>query len=366
MNTIRDIFSRAFPNEHLIGDSFAGQPRPNYWIVYGTSGIPRWLIPQDPHIGLPVLKQWHPFQLLSMLKWKALLGTYRAGLLGRLPGIVPIHLKEIQWPESSGIPVFYIGTPSHVSKLVITLVDPTTTKPTSILKLPVGENASSNILHEATILEQLSKWKPGFCPNLLSVIPEHGRSLQEALVGTIAGLKLTGDHFQLFRDLRYQGQFTTLTEQLVALDTKYQALHLSNEQRAIYQEIRTFLQDETEVPQFWHHGDFSPWNVLRCKAAAQLIDWERSRPKGLPLLDFFHFLAMQRLIRNEPVPPDLNRHPVVNQYLEQCDIYLSDDLLKKLYLYYRTEHWLNANWEEASLYGPPAFRQMLTCWEAVR
>lgn len=366
MDPIKDIFSRAFPDEHLIGDSCADQPRPNYWLIYGSSGMPRWVVPRDPRIGLPVLNQWHPFQLRSRLKWTALLGTYRAGLLGRLPGIRPLYLKVPQWLEEHGIPVFYIGTPSHVSKLVITLMDPKTAKPVSILKVPVGEKAADNIVYEADMLKQLTAWKPRFGPELLSIMPQRGHSRQEALIGTMASMELTKEHFKMLLDLRHEGQFTTVSEQLTALDVKCMSVDLSLPEKAVYQEIRNFLQDETSLPQFWLHGDFSPWNVLQCKTGARLIDWERSRVNGLPLLDLFHFLAMQKLIRNERMPADMSDHPAVNQYLEQNAFRPPDIVLKKLYLYYRVEHWLNANWEEASQYGPPAFQKMIACWEAIR
>lgn len=360
MKIIEQLFERAFPGKATIGKSIT-----NYWVILGPTGYPRWVIPKLSYIGLPVLQQWHPFSSTSKLKWSFFLTAYRLGLLNKIPNVKPVHLQHLDILTETSMPVFYIGTPSRVQKMVVTLVNPMTSVLKTVVKVPIGEHAATNIIHEANILHQLHHWKQKISPFLQDIDPETGISFQEIVTGNIAGSNLTHCHVQLLTSLQHDNKVTTLSEQLKIDQMKFDFSDFNDSETEIIKKMCRFLLDDTELPLFWEHGDFSPWNVLKTKDKLILIDWERSQKNSLPLLDLFHFLTMQRLIRNQPIIADISEHPMVSKYLYQSGITLSKKLLKKLLLYYFLMHCLNLH-KESPQNAKVFFKNLQIYWEKSR
>jgi aminoglycoside phosphotransferase (APT) family kinase protein len=61
------------------------------------------------------------------------------------------------------------------------------------------------------------------------------------------------------------------------------------------------LRDE-ELPFYFSHGDFVPWNTLIVEERPFLFDWEYARPQWLPGYDLFHFLFQTRLLLAKESP----------------------------------------------------------------
>jgi hypothetical protein len=358
METIKQVFSQAFPGQQVLGDY-----APNYWVVYGSNQQPRWIVPRDCQLGFKVLNQWHPFNNLANLKWKFFLMAYKFGALNFLPNLKPICLDTNILPSDPL--VFYIGTPSSVQKLVVTLLERETGLPTAIMKLPIGKDATGNIRHEATILEELHSWKDKISPLLHSITPQ-GISMQEAFDGKIAGFDLTRQHIDLLAKLKHDNKYTTLQEQAIALKDSSASFSMSEEEKELFESILNVLEDETELPSFCNHGDFSPWNVITGKQGLLLFDWERASFQGLPVIDLFHFLMTQRLILKKEPLFQAYRHASVQEYLQRIKFNASEAVLKKLCLYYFVGNWLNTRKEGSLEEKEKALQNLKKAWVTLR
>jgi hypothetical protein len=360
VDPVKEIFLKTFPNSDVIGKS-----SPNYWVIPSSGGDPRWIVPTEAVLGFKVLNQWYPFGLASRFKWECMLGAYRLGHISRLPYIKPLHLKmdKLNFLHT---PIFYIGTPTSVQKMVITLINPATQSLESVIKFPLGEKASGNILNEAYNLSQIETMNLRLGPALRSYEPDGRTSVQEAISGRLAGFKLSREHFQTLRSLRHGNRITTLAKQCESLQAKSDLIQLPQNERQIFQQIKSFLADDAELPAYWLHGDFSPWNIVRTGEGLRLVDWERAEPEGLPLMDFFHYLMMQQLIRKKPLHYETYRHPLVLSYLKHIKLELPEVILKKLLLFYFAERWLNIGKEISPEERQQAFQVLHLGWETLK
>lgn len=366
MENLDTILQSAFPAESLVDETAPA----NAWVIPGSGKRPRWILPVNHHAGLSVLRQWHPFHWHSKAKWSFLRAAYATGAIGKIPGVQPVHLRQIPSVENNFIPVFYIGTPTRVSKLVVTLVNPASCLPEQVLKVAVGELAMENIAHEASVLERLMSWKPGLAPAFIQCSPEQGQAIQTSLPGQVDTAVLSREHLRFLMDLQYDDVLTSLAKQVLCLSQAADVSSVSwfNEpEKAQWENIKCYLDDRTPLPAFWQHGDFSPWNALRHQGNITLVDWERSRPLGLPLQDLFHFLMMQKFIHNKPFSCTLHDSPVVQTFLKDSGLgLLSQATLNRLWVFYFAERWLTVTREETVEHSRKAFHEMLHVWEAVR
>ena len=282
-----------------------------FLVVPGRGG-PRWVLPANPVHGWPGLRGWRPYDAASRVKWGVLMGTYRAGLLGLVPGVEKIAIAvpaaadwaHLGWPGARPPkPVIYIGTPSRAQRAVAMLVDTMQKRALAVAKIPIGADARRRILGEADVLERLAKERPGLAPRLLFHDAGRGIATEEALIAARTGRKWTPAHLEFLARLRIPGKTLSLREAVAGLRPKLASLPQTKAQRI--GSIMDGLDDPAPLPACWVHGDFAPWNLLLQGDRLVACDWEYAKPFGLPLFDATHFMWMQRYLfsdRKSDVP----------------------------------------------------------------
>ena len=162
-----------------------------YYVIPGNNG-PRWVIPENPLYGMSVLRQWQPYDLVSIIKWKILLFLYKFGVLNYIPKIVKVGVtvkskiyEGYTEPLLNGnmAHVLYIGTPCVTQKAIITLVNKATLLPCFILKVPLGNLAMQCIQSEVKNINIVKNKLYNHIPLITHYDEEHGVSVQQFLYG---------------------------------------------------------------------------------------------------------------------------------------------------------------------------------------
>jgi hypothetical protein len=329
------VLLKVFPDfePDTINES-AGCMCEDFWVLPGKQG-PRWVIPCNARLGLPVLRQWRPYSFTSLAKWQGLLWLYSSRLLGYVPGVktISINVTGIASPYMEEyIPVVYIGTPGPQQKAVVTLVDHSTGRAQSVLKVALGEHAVSSLQREAQALETLADQTGVGAPTLLWIDPEMGSSCQSVVPGKLTGRALRQSHIDWLTNLPRNGQITTLNQRCKTLGKAFKDCR-PDEAVLIAQALKKITGTEP-IPEILVHGDFAPWN-LKSQSYGKIvaIDWEEARPNGLPLHDLCHFFSIQaHLFGGCDVLSNLNKSLLVVNYWKALRIRPSS--LRPLYLHY--------------------------------
>jgi hypothetical protein len=273
------------------------------FLVVPGKGTPRWLLPErDPKID-SVLANWTPYRLGSRVKWAAICSAHRAGCLSALPGVGSVGMagvEDIDWRPVgwSGtvtpVPVVYIGTPGVSRKAVVHLVNPVSGICEAIVKVPFTEAAQRAILREADVLQILADEGYTCAPRLLHVDRERAITTQTALNGKAGGRKFTDGYWAVLGSLLLAGESTAIVGH--AAEWQEQLLWEVGCEADIgtMTSAMAELCDAGQVPAFWGHGDFAPWNTRQmADGRVVLLDWEDAQRGALPLQDAFHFFHMQ-------------------------------------------------------------------------
>lgn len=329
------VLQKVFPvsNNEPLSES-TGNVYADFWVLTSQHG-PRWVIPSNAQLGLPVLRQWRPYSLTSLAKWQGLLCLYACRLLGHVPGIktARINVKGVGLPfVGKFMPVVYIGTPGPQQKAVVTLVDPHTRVAQSVLKVALGEHAVTSLHREALALETLADQDVVGAPKLLWINTEEGRSCQSVVPGKLTGRTLKQSHIDWLKKLPRNGQITTLNQRREVLEEAFKD-GFPEEAVLIEQALKGITGTEP-IPEILVHGDFAPWNLkFQTGGKIAAIDWEEARFNGLPLHDICHFFAIQaHLFGGYDVLSDLIKSLLVGDYLKTLNI--SPCSLKPLTLHY--------------------------------
>ena len=277
-------------------------PQERFWVIPGKSG-PRWIIPRNPLLGWPALRQWRPYDLSSRLKWAAITTAYRTGQLGMMPDVALMGVagsshaswEHVGWQlDSVPLPVIYVGTAGPTRKAVATLVDRTRRLPISVAKVPLGPRALGKILREAEILDRLAGEKPELAPSLFFVDRERGVAVQEVVRGWPTGRRLTKRHIEWLAGLRIPGVETSLRKQAGRLAHRLAGTPdvIDEVTRSSLNQILEKLEDTTRLPAVWVHGDFAPWNLKWVgRGKLRAVDWEFAEAGELPGLDVVHYIC---------------------------------------------------------------------------
>lgn len=260
---------------------------------------PRWIIPEEPSFGLPVVSRWRPYSIASRLKWQTLLSLYRLGLLARAPGVegCRINLAMDRWENALGVatsslrPVIYVGVPGDTRKLVISLISAKTCAVVGILKFALGKQAEENIANEASLLRGLEQAGIGACPRVLVWEEASGVFIQSAVIGDLCGRAFTGAHRELLLSYR-KPESIEISGCAEVLGHSIDESALSPRQQQLVGNALSALRFGGRYPAFWIHGDFLPWNLKRCEGKIYAIDWEEGEARGLPGHDLFHYHYM--------------------------------------------------------------------------
>jgi len=331
-NVVYSIVKKVFPEgTELCLNGKKCPPESRFWMIPGKGGGPRWIIPQQPEYGLPILNQWRPYDLFSHIKWKCLLTAYRVKNLGYLPGVVPLRLivpeknnwEHLGWHSiKHPTPVIYVGTPGPSRKTVFGLVNSQDGAVTSYGKAPLGPSSRLAINHEVDILDTLAKEKPGRAPRIFFIDRANGLTTQEFFSGKPSGRILTENHVAFLVDLVISGETISLREVVEDLGPQIKILEdIDSKARTLLERVLEEIDDTSPLPAVWVHGDFAPWNIKKAaKGSLRVIDWEDSSRKGLPLFDLYYFHSKQMFLfgENELFPKLFGR--LLKLYLEQLSI----------------------------------------------
>ncbi len=346
---INEIFSKLSANDVEISAGFnKSDPANNFFVIPGKHG-PRWIVPALPKFGISVLKQWHPYDITSQMKWQALKSAYQLGQLGFIPGIEKIcaapkfSINGFGSLKLTGenLPVIYVGTPGPHRKAVVTILKNTNNSDCSVLKIPLGEKASQKILHEARILQHISKNTTITAPHLLFSHSGKGVAGQEKINGKLSGRKITQSHVKWLCQLRTQGNITLSRQREELLMQIAQVEVKQTVQRRFVQQMLKSVSCPSLLPAVLVHGDFAPWNLLWDETGNLCaIDWEDAKEEGLPLYDLLHFFIIQAYLfgAKKAFLKECLRSRWVEGYRHSLGI--DQDAVRSLAIFYLADSWL--------------------------
>ncbi len=308
---VKQIIEKSFPSgakiTHSANDVKADE---RFWVIPGNNG-PRWLIPYNYIYGSHFFKNWRPYGFSSILKWKFLYMAYRSGQLGKIPGVSCIGITvsaeknwtHLGWKENTvPIPSIYIGTPGITQKAVISLINSSTRQPVSVAKVPLGEQASNSILHEYDVLQKLVIEGCNRVAMPLFVNRNMGIAVQSSIEGELSSTRFATNHMKYLKSLERASKSTTILYHAIQLKQSLKVNELISDsirEKAI--NILDGLNDTTELPSTWVHGDFVPWNItVSNQGEIVALDWEEAQEYGLPFYDFFYFHHLQAFLLNKP------------------------------------------------------------------
>jgi thiamine kinase-like enzyme len=269
----------------------------------------RWLISTDPKHCHQLLKEWQPFTVSKKIFWKFFsLGLY---IYLSLPHKRPIGYNicmpsNFQWqnfgwhndtPPSFSI---HVGKKGPTQKLILFIGEPDSKAIKTITKIGIGKNAYKRQQHENQILIKLSKFKrfEGFIPTIKildNCAENFPVTTQNFIKGKPSNKILDSKHINFLCKLKLDD------EQMSLLNFKIELACKITNNHTIHKKIKKLLLSTLEgiscdlqIPKVISHGDFAPWNLKIIdggKIAA--IDWEYACLESFPMLDIFHFFAVQ-------------------------------------------------------------------------
>ena len=273
------------------------------FFVLSRNGEPRWLLPAGQRRVDSVLAGWSPYRFGSLLKWHAVRAANRFGCLSLLPGMATstvVAFDHIDWASvgwngaTPPVPAVYLGTPGPARKAVIHLLDSSSGVCHVVVKVPINEGARAAILREANVLVSLASECRTFLPRLLYLDRGRGISTQTFLTGGSGSRGLLPEYLLLLRALSLLGETTSIVEHAAMLQEQLLWSATSDHDLATISTALSILCDAAQLPAFWVHGDFAPWNIKHPSDGLPcLLDWEDAQRGGLPLQDAFHFLHVQ-------------------------------------------------------------------------
>lgn len=269
-----------------------------YLVIYSGSN-PKWCIPSDHRLKLfTLLLNWSPFSLRGQLFWNLFISAYLLRICFFFPRV--IRRVIISSPDQSDLlPVVYIGTPSSTQKIVLFLCDHRTGKPCKIVKFPLALLANDQIKNEANVLQFLMNCQPKLTPKLFSYDNVSGISVQEPCSGRHSSSRFDYGHLNYLVSLVHPQKTINIHSELINL-LNFIKSSAHTHPYVIDRVIAMLAEDllKKDLPSVIEHGDFVPWNILRSRRNIIAVDWEFSRLNGVPMMDFFDFLYIQKYCFN--------------------------------------------------------------------
>jgi hypothetical protein len=283
------------------------------FIVLAANGYPRWIIPTNNSIANHVLAQWRPYGRFSIIKWKIFQTLYALRIAHWIPSTEKIVVENLNFYSTEHkktlIPIVYVGTLGNQQKAVVTLVDPDTKLPNSVMKVALADKAVDSVKVEADMLTVLKKLHFDNIPQLLLLDENCRYSLQSFISGTLSERTLTQAHVEFLIDLPSIDKSKTFRCVCELLKTeiakkqsgqKYSEISFSEAQIEVCNQAVASIDHLDEFSLVLVHGDFVPWN-LKVQRVGKIagIDWEDAKIEGLPLWDLCHFYFMQEHLFND-------------------------------------------------------------------
>jgi thiamine kinase-like enzyme len=345
-----------------------------YWVIPGKLGTPRWILPENPAIGMTGLRFWRPYDLASRVKWQLILAAYQNQCISSLPNVFSFGVKipaAATWchlgyqKRDTLMPVIYMGDPISRSKAVSFMVDVPAKQCTTVTKVPLGKSADRKILHEADILQQLQSKSRNIAPGILYRSNDRAVTAQNICQFQSPKRKLTSNHLKWLFEMQSVDQPTTLSDNVEILENRLEACGIKKNDPDYKQMDRYLasLSNRNQVPVTWVHGDFAPWNLKEKNDGSFLaIDWEESLCEGLPLYDLIHYFYVQNA---DKLAPDkildlILAHPLVPQYLTRLNLSPQDAV--QFYGYFLLDYWCRRLEDGDEVLAGQFYEKMLRRW----
>jgi hypothetical protein len=362
INILELIFNAAFEEKKLLSDS---HKRYTFFTIPGQGNL-RWIVPDDPRLGIPVLSQWRPYKPWSYIKWKFILSLYSNRWLKKIQGIGILEFTPDKAHTPNGksrqrsVPVIYVGTPGPHQKAVATFINPVTGIPENVMKVALKKSARKNLTREAEMLKKIAEFNVPEIPKIISIEDDGAKTVQTVINGRLTSRKLTKAHIDWLLELPRFKKTTTFDEQRLIIHevlAKNQSKLTEVERKSIIQ-AATALQGKIPIPYLIIHGDFAPWN-LKWIANDEItaIDWEDSSVDGLPLWDLSHFFCIQAHLFGGPNPfKKIRECPLTALYIKR--IGLEQDNLRQLYILYLIKKFMGSGLFSTNSYGTFLIQQI--------
>ena len=362
MNILELIFNAAFEERNFLSDS---HKQYTFFTIPGQGNL-RWIVPDDPRLGIPVLSQWRPYKPWSYIKWKFILSLYSNRLLKKIQGIGTLEFTPDKAHTHNGksrqrpVPVIYVGTPGPHQKAVATFINPVTGTPENVVKVALKKSAKKNLTREAEILKKLDVLNVPGIPKIISIEDDGAKTVQTVINGHLTSRKLTKPHIDWLLKLPRFKKTTTFDEQRLMIHevlAKNQTKLTEVERNSIIQATAA-LQGKNPIPYLIIHGDFAPWN-LKWIANDEItaIDWEDSSADGLPLWDLSHFFCIQAHLFGGPNPfKKIRECPLTALYIKR--IGLEQDNIRQLYILYLINKFMGSGLFSTNSYGTFLIQQI--------
>jgi hypothetical protein len=362
INILELIFNAAFEEKKLLSDS---HKRYTFFTIPGQGNL-RWIVPDDPRLGIPVLSQWRPYKPWSYIKWKFILSLYSNRWLKKIQGIGILEFTPDKAHTPNGksrqrsVPVIYVGTPGPHQKAVATFINPVTGIPENVMKVALKKSARKNLTREAEMLKKIAEFNVPEIPKIISIEDDGAKTVQTVINGRLTSRKLTKAHIDWLLELPRFKKTTTFDEQRLIIHevlAKNQSKLTEVERKSIIQ-AATALQGKIPIPYLIIHGDFAPWN-LKWIANDEItaIDWEDSSVDGLPLWDLSHFFCIQAHLFGGPNPfKKIRECPLTALYIKR--IGLEQDNLRQLYILYLIKKFMGSGLFSINPYGTFLIQQI--------
>ena len=283
------------------------------FVPIGKPGNPRWLVPAGQRVSGADFAGWGPYRLSSRLAWSASKAALRWGFASRaskrhefqFQQAASLDWQALGWQRSHEPYIFiYLGTPGTNRKAVLHLIDPISAACELIVKLPLTEPAQVAIAHEAQTLRELEREAFIAAPRLVCFDPASNVCSQTVVRGMRCGRQFTREIATVLQSLMHPQEIINLSDAASWLQQQTNLLEMSAEDVLLVAAALDAISHDRELPGVRIHGDFAPWNIkLQADGSAALVDWEDSRPRGLPLHDAYHFVHQTRyLFGKQPRP----------------------------------------------------------------
>jgi hypothetical protein len=300
-----------------------------------------------------VLRAWHPYNLSSRLKWRAVCTAARTGLLrfaGSVASVAVSRSGALRWFERCGIHsrtgemVILVGVPSADRKLVIFLLRDTDTGDmdsgdahpiAAVLKAGLTAGGGRSVLHEAEVLRKLEPYH--WAPRLLSVHPELRAAAQKYVPGAMPDRRFRPEYMEMLCQLPMSGADKTLTQVAGEMARRLNPFKAWLDALApgLLDRSCDALDLDSSIPTLLVHGDFAPWNMRRnAQLGYVLVDWEWADFAGLPAYDLLHFQLNDDRLFGEKAGgyAAIRFRPICAEYLRRMD--LDPELLPRLAIAY--------------------------------
>ncbi|OGQ91113.1 MAG: hypothetical protein A2464_12285 [Deltaproteobacteria bacterium RIFOXYC2_FULL_48_10] len=356
------IFNVASEKKNYLSDS---NELYTFFTIPGQGNL-RWIVPEDPRFGIPVLCQWRPYKPWSYIKWKLILFLYSKRLLKKIQGISTLkftpyktHSQDTK-PRQRLVPVIYVGTPGTHQKAVATFINPVTGIPVNVVKVALKKSAVENLTREAEMLKKIAEFNVPGIPKIISIENNGAKTVQTVIPGRLTSRKLTKAHINWLLKLPRFEKTTTFDEQKQIIQgvlAKQQSAFTEMERNSIHTVSKT-LQGKGLIPYLIIHGDFAPWNLKRLtNDEITAIDWEDSDLNGLPLWDLSHFFCIQAHLFGGPNPfKKIRECPLVALYIKK--IGLDQNNIRQFYTLYLIKKFIGSGLFSTNSYGAFLIQQI--------